>query len=321
MLKMRLNWVDNAKGIGILLVVLGHAFQGVIDSEGLTNTSNIYFIKELIYGFHMPLFFLLSGLFYFSFQKKNIKQALFSKLYGLIRPYFIWAFITAVIMQLGSRYTNAGLGITDFFKSPIVPFSQLWFLYVLFFMFILTRILLLKLNLKMLWIVSFIFLLLNPFLPNIWIIKNLSFNFFYFISGYVLMENKYIKERIFKIMDIKISLLLFTIMNILFYFIVKSDYVTIYSFYKLILPISGILLVLNISEQFKSKFIAYLGKNSMPIYVMHLIILAVVRVLLLKILEVESLLLVIALSTIISVVLSLIGLEIAKKLKLDRYFF
>lgn len=44
-----LPWIDACKGIGILLVVLGH----VTDSGGLLNRS--------IYLFHMPLFFFLSG--------------------------------------------------------------------------------------------------------------------------------------------------------------------------------------------------------------------------------------------------------------------
>jgi acyltransferase len=46
----RLVWVDVAKGIGIALVVLGHA-PGLGDGT-----------RTLIYAFHMPLFFLLSGL-------------------------------------------------------------------------------------------------------------------------------------------------------------------------------------------------------------------------------------------------------------------
>jgi fucose 4-O-acetylase-like acetyltransferase len=46
----RIEWVDTAKGIGILLVILGH-------------TILLPFISVPIYAFHMPLFFLLSGLF------------------------------------------------------------------------------------------------------------------------------------------------------------------------------------------------------------------------------------------------------------------
>ncbi len=49
----RIGWVDAAKGIGILLVVLGH------------NQINSYahLFHQLIYSFHMPLFFILAGMF------------------------------------------------------------------------------------------------------------------------------------------------------------------------------------------------------------------------------------------------------------------
>lgn len=47
----RLDWVDAAKGIGILLVVMAHV--PIPDS-----------FKQFIYSFHMPLFFLLSGMMF-----------------------------------------------------------------------------------------------------------------------------------------------------------------------------------------------------------------------------------------------------------------
>lgn len=47
----RSTFIDIAKGIGIILVVLGH-----LDTNGQIS-------REVIYSFHMPLFFLLSGIF------------------------------------------------------------------------------------------------------------------------------------------------------------------------------------------------------------------------------------------------------------------
>jgi len=48
-MKKRLTWIDNAKGIGILLVVLGHTYGIPVQ------------LHHIIYSFHMPLFFILSG--------------------------------------------------------------------------------------------------------------------------------------------------------------------------------------------------------------------------------------------------------------------
>ena len=51
----RIDWIDSLKGFGMLLVVLSHT---AIDHD--TN--------RILYAFHMPLFFLISG-FLFSPHK------------------------------------------------------------------------------------------------------------------------------------------------------------------------------------------------------------------------------------------------------------
>ena len=47
----RINWIDQAKGIGILLVVIGHMN---IPQD----------LSKIIFSFHMPLFFFISGYLY-----------------------------------------------------------------------------------------------------------------------------------------------------------------------------------------------------------------------------------------------------------------
>lgn len=66
--KVRDTYIDIAKGIGMLLVIYGH----------LAERSD--FLRIIIYSFHMPLFFIISG-YYFNAQadfravlKKGLKQ-------------------------------------------------------------------------------------------------------------------------------------------------------------------------------------------------------------------------------------------------------
>ena len=51
-MKQRIVLYDNAKGIGIILLIFGHLFT----------YGNVPF--SLIFAFHMPLFFFISGLFF-----------------------------------------------------------------------------------------------------------------------------------------------------------------------------------------------------------------------------------------------------------------
>lgn len=71
--------IDILKGIGILLVVIGHSIPE------LPNFSN------LIYLFHMPLFFYISGIFFKA--NKSIQELTDKKLKALILPYFTYLLI------------------------------------------------------------------------------------------------------------------------------------------------------------------------------------------------------------------------------------
>ena len=55
------KWVNIAKGIAIFLVVYGHVIEGL--AEGGYEFASYEMQHGIIYAFHMPLFFFLSGLF------------------------------------------------------------------------------------------------------------------------------------------------------------------------------------------------------------------------------------------------------------------
>ncbi|MBR1408260.1 MAG: acyltransferase family protein [Clostridia bacterium] len=74
--KTREKWIDNAKGIAILLVIIGHttgAYKGTFDFS-------------FVYGVHLCCFFLLSG---YTLKKKKItKDYVNAKFARLMSPYF-----------------------------------------------------------------------------------------------------------------------------------------------------------------------------------------------------------------------------------------
>lgn len=55
---VRIQWPDLLKAFAITLVVIGHVIS-TYDSRGYHAT-----IAEWIYSFHMPLFMMLSGMFF-----------------------------------------------------------------------------------------------------------------------------------------------------------------------------------------------------------------------------------------------------------------
>lgn len=120
---MRNKQIDVLKGIGAILVVIGH----LVPYEG--------HLKIIIYAFHMPLFFFLSGLVFST--KKNFKEYFIKNLKTLILPYFIFNIISLLFnIDMITKDNFSVLQIFDnifYYNCSIAWNSSLWFFIVLFF--------------------------------------------------------------------------------------------------------------------------------------------------------------------------------------------
>jgi fucose 4-O-acetylase-like acetyltransferase len=120
----RIEYIDIARGIGILLVVLGHNDFGYISPFGY----------KLIYSFHMPLFFFLSGYFlnvtipFWEFFKKRFNS--------LLKPYFFTLFLiyaTSISFEKMSFQTAIQRIVKSLYGAGYyIDWVQLWFLPHLF---------------------------------------------------------------------------------------------------------------------------------------------------------------------------------------------
>lgn len=82
----RIEWIDVAKGVGIVLVSFGHLRNG--DGESVWLPALDVPI-DAIYLFHMPLFFLLGGL---TFSRRGgFKAFLARKAKTLLVPYYVFS--------------------------------------------------------------------------------------------------------------------------------------------------------------------------------------------------------------------------------------
>lgn len=151
--KDRQKWIDNAKGIAILLVIIGHV------SGGLSGVS-----FQFVYGIHLTMFFLLSG---YTLKTKVLTQEYVNiKFRRLMVPYFYTCFailITDVINCL-VLYHDASIQtvtktigndlVRSFFASGAVTsfgtvelgtrIGAIWFFPALFFATIIFQFLLQK---------------------------------------------------------------------------------------------------------------------------------------------------------------------------------
>jgi fucose 4-O-acetylase-like acetyltransferase len=80
----RLDWIDVARGIGIVAVVVGHVW-----TRG--------HLRDTVYSFHMPLFFLLSGLLS---KPQPVARFTWRQLTSQLRPYFAFLALLILVDQI-----------------------------------------------------------------------------------------------------------------------------------------------------------------------------------------------------------------------------
>ena len=85
-MQKRCEWLDVAKGMAIILVVLGHSAQYYLYPETFMQAP----MWRIIYFFHMPFFFFLSG-YASGFSNSNTLSAasVKKKATRLLLPYFV----------------------------------------------------------------------------------------------------------------------------------------------------------------------------------------------------------------------------------------
>lgn len=122
----RIGWVDNLRGIGIFLVVLGHLSLPEIE-------------MKIIYSFHMPLFFFISGFLFKMNRFEDKKIGIKKRFSSLIIPYLVFwiiSFIFGIAVDFVSGKTLPGfietLSELFFLNGSVGWNSPLWFLIVLF---------------------------------------------------------------------------------------------------------------------------------------------------------------------------------------------
>ncbi|MDP4467183.1 acyltransferase family protein [Lacticaseibacillus paracasei] len=334
--KKRVQWVDIAKGLTILLVVFGHALQGVVDSQSITlfsSANSLYIGKQIIYSFHMPLFFFLSGIFS-QFIYRNVRVVVSSRVHRIVFPYFIWSLVLAICMQIASRYTTNGLGLRQFLLSPFIPFSEYWFLYVLFFIemfYLLVHQIFPQRVLSISFAVGLGLFILIPFLPSFWILPFFS-EYLVFFASATILSNELMKKRIRDILVHPLiivgSLLLFIVSMFGLVQLLKMEDAIWLDYFLLVTSFLGGAFIIEVSmllEKLRvrrfSDILSSLGRNSMKIYVMHLVPLAGLRIVFLRIFGVSQLWIVVLVTFMAAMLICWIGEIVISKLHLNAILF
>ncbi|MCW3148789.1 acyltransferase [Stutzerimonas stutzeri] len=315
-------WVDYAKAIGIILVVYGHVARGVFNAGLPMDEAEFVLVDSIIYSFHMPLFFFLSGLFFFdSLQKRGKGGLIINKVDTIVYPFIVWSLLQGLIEVVLSNYTTGQVTLSEVFSLLWMPRAQFWFLYALFLVFIVCSFLYARADRRYFLPLVVLFGVLFVFKDDLTINSATKFilgNTVFFALGIWFNEVKqYFLARF-------ASLTLF--FGTLF---VAGQYLFHVSFgmnYEdgglpvLALATISIFFMVALSMwlgQFRVNWLLFVGASSMTIYLMHILAGSGVRVILASFLGVDSIPVHLVLGTLVGIGAPLLGQIIINRYNLS----
>jgi peptidoglycan/LPS O-acetylase OafA/YrhL len=289
----RLQWVDYARGIAIMLVVYRHVVIGAKRS-GFEISSLMFNIQEVFLNFRMPVFFMLSGIFIAgSLVKKSKTLVLKDRASTLLYTYLLWAGITMVLLVVFSRFTNAHKTWADLIIIITKPreTGHLWYLLALFN----TSALFLLLNriktpavLHLVLAVAMLVLARMPVLQHFSVVSDLFYFYLYFLLGTYISPVILDRERgpdMLKPKKLYWLAPLFIVAQIGWYLNKDEEanyYFTIPFFIINIIACYFVYVLSNLLSRYRSNdWLAFLGRYSLYIYILHVYLATMAKTLML----------------------------------------
>lgn len=293
--KMRVDWVDYAKGFCIILVVMMHSTLGVEKAAGSTGWLGL--VVEFARPFRMPDFFMISGLFLGLVISRPWLRYFDRKVVHFFYFYVLW--VTIQFAFKAPVWMGEGLGVSELITKYLMvfvePFGTLWFIYMLPVFFVITR--LLKSVPWWAMLAGAALLQIAPIHTGALLVDEFASRYVFFLLGYLGATRIFmIAEWVRKNAMISTMLLVaWAVINGLIVFAPIPEFVSgvlplksLADFPVLNLALGGLgaLAIITVSTLLSklswTGFLEFLGKNSIVVYLAFFLPMAISRAILLK---------------------------------------
>lgn len=284
-----------AKGIGIILMVMGHA-------------SCPEMLRHFIYSFHMPLFFIISGYLLSNYISKDIKTLFNKRIHSLYIPYLKWSILFIIFHNLflnlnlidGEHLTFIDIlkkvaWSALFMRNTEILTSGYWFIQALFIgsigtIFLLRIVKSEKIGILIMLLLSMLALWLESSFKTPQVISNVCLAMMFVMAGIFIRKYKSVLKKPILIFPTFVIVLIGSI-----YCFASFDYCLYWRTLPfLLIGTAGSIMVLNICHLIKPSFqrvLCFIGDNSFIILTLHLLSFRIVNFILIKIhnLSIDSL--------------------------------
>lgn len=319
-------WVDTAKGICIILVVMMHTTLGLSAEVGMEGWINdvVAFAKP----FRMPDFFLLSGLFLARVIDRDWRTFADRRIVHFAYFYILWLVIQSLFKVMTVSEGSVGGFVGHLLFALIEPFGTLWFLYLLAVFGAVTKLLRRVSPAVMLTCAAVLEIL--PIETGWMLIDEFAGRYVYFLGGYLLapMIFNIAQEAARRSVISVAGLILWSAVNGIFAFAPTGHplYPTWASlpFVSLGLGVIGSIAVVSfaslITHARLAGPLAYCGRMSIAIYLAFFLPMAVTRILFVKLDLVSDVSLAASIITIVAVVSPLVVERLVRGTRLSFLF-
>lgn len=324
---MRIEWLDSLKGFAIFLVVVGHVILGYMHAGiFIDHQWSLQFVYDVIYSFHMPLFFIISGFLYkLTWRQKDIRLAksISNKVLNMVLMYVLFSVVFWIFKYIAAEYGNIQMSdqfiLMDLLYIFISPLAYLWFLYVLIWLFLTIPIFesIIKPT-----IVFIIFLCLYFFMPPVHgllkIINLIVYGGVYFTLGSVLCMYQ---DQLRTIICNKLNGIGFISIVLA---VITFPYIEVHNILRFICAISGSVFLSILFFKFKNiKWVTIwniCGRYSLGIYILHLYFSGPLRTIF-KHLSIDNIMVCLILSCMISTIVPIFIVKFFDRYKITSWVF
>jgi len=322
----RLGFIDSIKGLAIILVVIGHVANGYL-GQGVTNVHHT--VYNIIYAFHMPLFFTISGfLFYHAYFTKagTIKRIkVKEQIINLICIYFVFSLLLCSTKMIFSGYVNNKTSLNNLLMLPIRPLDLYWYLYVLIIeCFIFSREVLIHKKKSITLLFTLALAILSYWITGrygrLFCMNRVLYYMFFFYTGILLSTNlDILKKRGLLFGLLPIILLLFVL------FTGQEKYINRIQFANIIMGLSCSLCIFGAFYQYKilgedNRILSFIGTYCLEIYLLHTYFVTFCRSFL-RLVKISNPLLIYLISIFMGIIIPIVIANICKKMGIYNYIF
>lgn len=324
---MRIEWLDSLKGFAIFLVVVGHVILGYMHTGMfIEHQWSLQFVYDVIYSFHMPLFFIISGFLYkLTWRQKDIRLAksISNKVLNMVLMYILFSVVFWIFKYIAAEYGNIQMSdqfiLMDLLYIFISPLAYLWFLYVLIWLFLTVPIFESIIKPTTVFI---IFLCLYFFMPPVHgllkIINLIIYGGVYFTLGSVLCMYQ---DQLRTIICNKLTGIGFISIVLA---VITFPYIEVHNILKFICATSGSVFLSILFFKFKNiKWVTIwniCGRYSLGIYILHLYFSGPLRTIF-KHLSIDNIMVCLILSCLISTIVPIFIVKFFDRYKITSWIF